>query len=140
MIPNLGLIRTALATGGAKCGCWSPAAVARGSGNRRAYSTVAAPESGSAYLRDFDKHGSAGTSPWLDLATRVNALLETVGSVYRSSLLAALGAVVGKPASEEINKLLVEHLRIRCSIRLSGGMREGGTEAADDVTERFIRW
>lgn len=135
-VPNLGLsIGTALATGGASLAAGLPAAAARGLGTAGFYGTVMAPESGSAYLTDFDKHGS-NTSPWLDLGVGgVNAFLETAGSVTGSVTRQALSKVVGKPLTEKTTEAARGAFTQFMLNRLSGGMREGGTEAAQEITQ-----
>ena len=135
-VPNLGLsIGTALATGGASLAAGLPAAAARSLGTAGFYGTVMAPESGSAYLRDFEKHGT-NTSPWLDLGVGgINAALETAGSVTGSVTRGLLGKIVGKPVTEETTKAARGALTQFMLNRLSGGMREGGTEAAQEITQ-----
>ena len=135
-LPNLGLsIGTALATGGASLAAGLPAAAARSLGTAGFYGTVMAPESGSAYLRDFEKHGT-NTSPWLDLGVGgINAALETAGSVTGSVTKGLLGKIVGKPVTEATTKAARGALTQFMLNRLSGGMREGGTEAAQEITQ-----
>ena len=131
-IPNLGLsLGTAALTGGASLAAGLPAAAARGLGAAGFYGTVMAPESGQAYLTDFEKHGS-NTSPWKDLGVgAINAALETAFSVEGG----LMRRVLGHPVSEAANETAKNTVGRFLLNRLAGGAREGATEGAQELTQ-----
>lgn len=131
-IPNLGLsLGTAIATGGLGAMAGLPAAAARGLGTAGFYGTVMAPESGQAYLTDFEKHGS-NTSPWKDLGVgAINAALETAFSVEGGLMRRVLGHPVSEAANETAKSTIGSFLRNRAM----GGLREGATEGAQELTQ-----
>jgi hypothetical protein len=131
-IPNLGLsLGTAALTGGASLAAGLPAAAARGLGTAGFYGTVMAPESGQAYLTDFEKHGS-NTSPWKDLGVgAINAALETAFSVEGGLMRRILGHPVSEAANETAKNTVGSFLRNRAM----GGLREGATEGAQELTQ-----
>lgn len=131
-VPNLGLsLGTAALTGGASLAAGLPAAAARGLGAAGFYGTVMAPESGQAYLTDFEKHGS-NTSPWKDLGVgAINAALETAFSVEGGLMRRVLGHPVSEAANEAAKNTVGRFLLNRAT----GGLREGATEGAQELTQ-----